>query len=168
MQFFPSRSATADIEVGGTVIPEGAAVHLMYGAANRDPRRFADPDRFDVFRPDNEHFGWGSGIHTCVGGPLARLEVNLALEIFLRRVHRPRLVADPRRTGRVRSSAVRGTCSSTSRASVTEHADSTRAHSTAPAMMAVPGTARVTSISNNRNQAAPCQEVQPLLAFHPR
>jgi cytochrome P450 len=95
VQFFPSRSATADIEVGGTVIPEGAAVHLMYGAANRDPRRFADPDTFDIFRPDNEHFGWGSGIHTCVGGPLARLEMNLALEIFLRRVHRPRLVSDP-------------------------------------------------------------------------
>lgn len=94
VQFFPSRSATADIEVGGVVIPKGAAVHLMYGAANRDPRRFTDPDVFDVFRPDNRHFGWGSGIHTCVGGPLARLEVNLALEIFLRRVHRPRLVTD--------------------------------------------------------------------------
>lgn len=95
VQFFPSRSATADIEIAGTVIPEGAAVHLMYSAANRDPRRFADPDRFDPERRDNEHFGWGSGIHTCMGGPLARLEVNLALETFLRRVHGPRLVHDP-------------------------------------------------------------------------
>ena len=95
VQFFPSRSATADIEIGGTVIPRGAAVHLMYSAANRDPSRFPDPDRFDPQRRDNEHFGWGSGVHTCMGGPLARLEVNLALETFLRRVHGARLVTDP-------------------------------------------------------------------------
>jgi cytochrome P450 len=95
VQFFPSRSATADIDIAGTVIPKGAAVHLMYSAANRDPQRFTDPDRFDPQRQDNEHFGWGSGIHTCLGGPLARLEVNLALETFLARVHNPRLVTDP-------------------------------------------------------------------------
>ncbi|OBH88665.1 cytochrome P450 [Mycobacterium sp. E2733] len=95
VQFFPSRSATADIEVGGTVIPAGSAVHLIYAAANRDPRRFDSPDRFDPLREDNEHFGWGSGIHTCMGGPLARLEVNLALETFVRRVDSPELVVDP-------------------------------------------------------------------------
>jgi len=95
VQFFPSRSATADIEISGTVIPAGSAVHLIYAAANRDPRRFDNPDRFDPLREDNEHFGWGSGIHTCMGGPLARLEVNLALEIFLRRVESPKLVVDP-------------------------------------------------------------------------
>ncbi len=95
VQFFPSRSATADIEIGGTVIPAGSAVHLIYAAANRDPRRFDNPDRFDPLREDNEHFGWGSGIHTCMGGPLARLEVNLALEIFVRRVESPKLVVDP-------------------------------------------------------------------------
>lgn len=95
VQFFPSRSATADIEIGGTVIPAGSAVYLIYAAANRDPRRFDNPDRFDPLRADNEHFGWGSGIHTCMGGPLARLEVNLALEIFVRRIDSPRLVVDP-------------------------------------------------------------------------
>ena len=95
VQFFPSRSATADIEIGGTVIPAGSSVHLIYAAANRDPRRFEHPDRFDPQREDNEHFGWGSGIHTCMGGPLARLEVNLALEILLRRVETPELVVDP-------------------------------------------------------------------------
>ncbi|WP_205872905.1 cytochrome P450 [Mycobacterium camsae] len=95
VQFFPSRSATDDIEIAGTVIRKGAAVHLMYSAANRDPARFPDPGRFDPQRPDNEHFGWGSGIHTCMGGPLARLEVNLALETFLRRADNPRLVVDP-------------------------------------------------------------------------
>jgi cytochrome P450 len=95
VQFFPSRSATADIEIAGTVIPAGSQVHLMYGAANRDPKRFPNPNKFDPERRDNEHFGWGSGIHTCFGGPLARLEVNLALETFLRRVENPRLVVDP-------------------------------------------------------------------------
>ncbi len=95
VQFFPSRWATADIEIGGTRIPAGSAVFLVWGAANRDPRRFPDPDRFDPMRTDNEHLGFGSGIHTCFGGPLARLEINLALEVFLRRVRNPRLVVDP-------------------------------------------------------------------------
>jgi cytochrome P450 len=95
VQFFPSRWATADIEIGGTRIPAGSAVFLVYAAANRDPRRFPYPDRFDPMREDNEHLGFGSGIHTCFGGPLARLEVNLALEVFLRRVRNPRLVVDP-------------------------------------------------------------------------
>ena len=95
VQFFPSRWATADIEIGGTRIPAGSAVFLVWAAANRDPRRFPDPDRFDPMREDNEHLGFGSGIHTCFGGPLARLEVNLALEVFLRRVKSPRLVVDP-------------------------------------------------------------------------
>jgi cytochrome P450 len=95
VSFFPSRSATADIEIAGTVIPQGSQVHLMYGAANRDPKRFPNPNKFDPERRDNEHFGWGSGIHTCFGGPLARLEVNLALEVFIRRVQNPRLVEDP-------------------------------------------------------------------------
>ena len=96
VQFFPSRWATADIEIGGTRIPAGSAVFLVWAAANRDPRRFQDPDRFDPTRKDNEHLGFGSGIHTCFGGPLARLEVNLALEVFLRRVRSPRLVVDRR------------------------------------------------------------------------
>ena len=95
VQFFPSRWATADIEIAATRIPAGSAVFLVYAAANRDPRRFEHPDRFDPMREDNEHFGFGSGIHTCFGGPLARLEVNLALEVFLRRVRSPRLVVDP-------------------------------------------------------------------------
>lgn len=95
VQFFPSRWATADIEIGGTRIPAGSAVFLVYAAANRDPRRFTNPDRFDPTRENNEHFGFGSGIHTCFGGPLARLEVNLALEVFLSRVRSPKLVVDP-------------------------------------------------------------------------
>ncbi|WAC90851.1 cytochrome P450 [Mycobacterium sp. Aquia_213] len=95
VQFFPTRSALADIDIAGTTIPRGAPIYLMYGAANRDPRRFTDPDTFDPQRADNEHVGWGRGIHVCFGGPLARLEVNTAFEAFLRRVKNPRLVEDP-------------------------------------------------------------------------
>jgi cytochrome P450 len=95
VQFFPTRSALADIEIAGTTIPRGSPIYLIYAAANRDPRRFPDPDRFDPQRIDNEHVGWGRGIHVCFGGPLARLEVNTAFEAFLRRVENPRLVEDP-------------------------------------------------------------------------
>jgi cytochrome P450 len=95
VQFFPTKSATDDIEINGTVIPKGSQVHLMYGAANRDPRRFPDPNKFDIERKDNRHMGWGTGVHSCFGGPLARLEVNIALETFLKRVKNPRLVEDP-------------------------------------------------------------------------
>lgn len=95
VQFFPTRSALADIEIAGTTIPRGSPIYLMYGAANRDPRRFPDPTTFDPQRADNEHVGWGRGIHVCFGGPLARLEVNTAFEAFLRRVENPRLVEDP-------------------------------------------------------------------------
>jgi cytochrome P450 len=95
VQFFPTRSALADIEIAGTTIPRGSPIYLMYAAANRDPRRFPDPDTFDPQRADNEHVGWGRGIHICFGGPLARLEVNTAFEAFLRRVENPRLVEDP-------------------------------------------------------------------------
>ncbi len=95
VQFFPSRTALADIEIAGTTIPKGAAIFLLYGAGNRDPNRFPNPDQFDPERKDNQHLGWGSGIHTCFGGPLARLEVNTAFEAFLRRVENPRLVVDP-------------------------------------------------------------------------
>ena len=95
VNFFPSRSALADIEIAGTVIPKGAPIFFMYGAANRDPKQFPDPNKFDPERRDNQHVGWSSGIHICFGGPLARLEVNTAVEVFLQRVENPRLVVDP-------------------------------------------------------------------------
>jgi fatty acid omega-hydroxylase len=95
VQFFPSRCALADIEIAGTIIPKGAPIFLLYAAGNRDPRQFPNPNEFDPARKDNQHLGWGSGIHTCFGGALARLEVNTAFEAFLHRVENPRLVVDP-------------------------------------------------------------------------
>ena len=95
VQFWPTRSALADIEIGGTTIPKGSPIIVVYGSANRDPKRFANPDQVDLERPDNEHLGFGSGIHLCFGGPLARLEAQIAVAEFVRRVEMPRLVVDP-------------------------------------------------------------------------
>lgn len=94
VQYWP-KFAMADLEIGGTVIPKGSQFLPMYGAANRDPRQFPNPNQFDPERQDNQHLGWTTGVHTCFGGPLARLEANTAIEIFLRRVENPRLVVDP-------------------------------------------------------------------------
>ncbi|MEU7826240.1 cytochrome P450 [Catellatospora sp. NPDC049133] len=95
VQFWHTRSALEDIEIAGTTIPKGAPIFLAYGSANRDPQRFANPDQLDLERPDNEHLGFSQGIHYCFGAPLARLEVQVAVSEFVRRVQNPRLVADP-------------------------------------------------------------------------
>jgi cytochrome P450 len=79
------RVAREDIEVGGVVIPAGSVVVAMLTAANRDPRRFPEPDRFDPAREGNPHVAFGHGIHFCLGAPLARMELEIALETVLRR-----------------------------------------------------------------------------------
>ena len=95
VNFWPTWTALADIKINGTTIPQGSPIFFMYGAANRDPRKFCDPNKFDLERAEKESLGWGAGIHVCFGGQLARLEVNTAVEAFLRRVENPRLVVDP-------------------------------------------------------------------------
>ncbi|GAB4048657.1 cytochrome P450 [Catellatospora paridis] len=95
VQIVPWRVAYSNITVAGTVVAQGSQVMLMLAAGNRDPDRFHDPDRFDPDRRDNQHLGFGGGIHLCFGGPLARLEAQIALSEFVRRVDRPRLTADP-------------------------------------------------------------------------
>jgi cytochrome P450 len=92
---FIARFALAGIEVGGISIPRGSGIRLMLAAGNHDPQRFADPDRFDPDRPDNEHLGFSGGIHYCVGAPLARIEGQVALTALARRLVNPRLVEDP-------------------------------------------------------------------------
>jgi cytochrome P450 len=82
------------IEVAGTVIGFGSEIAMLFGSANRDPRRFHDGDRFDVGRDDPGHIGFGGGVHFCIGAPLARLELEVSLD-HLRR-HRIGLVREPR------------------------------------------------------------------------
>ena len=92
---FIRRTALDELDVAGTTIPKGRLVVLAIAAANRDPERFADPDRFDPERRDNQHLGFGSGIHACFGAPLARTEGQIAFGHLLERLEQPRLVVDP-------------------------------------------------------------------------
>jgi cytochrome P450 len=97
LQLF-ERWVLDDIEVGGTAIPRGSEVALLFGSANRDPARFADPDRFDVTRPaaENKHLSFGAGVHYCLGAPLARLELAASFGTLLREAPGMRLVEEPR------------------------------------------------------------------------
>ncbi|MFJ8313951.1 MULTISPECIES: cytochrome P450 [unclassified Streptomyces] len=89
------RTPLTDIEVAGVTVPKGAPLILILASGNRDPLRFHDPDRFDPEREDNQHFGFGSGIHNCFGAPLARLETQLALGALLPYLDDFHLVDDP-------------------------------------------------------------------------
>ena len=82
------RTTTCDLELGGTAIPEGTKILMFLAAANRDPRRFANPDTFDITRNASGHVGFGAGIHMCVGQILARLEGEILLAALARRVRR--------------------------------------------------------------------------------
>ncbi|WP_028799267.1 cytochrome P450 [Streptomyces sp. 142MFCol3.1] len=95
VQLVPQRTCIADIELRGVTIPKGSRIWLVLAAGNRDPERFHEPDRFDPDREDIQHLGFGSGIHSCFGAPLARLEAQIALAELARRLDNPRLVEDP-------------------------------------------------------------------------
>nr|WSX53470.1 cytochrome P450 [Streptomyces sp. NBC_00974] len=95
VQLLPQRTPLTDIEVRGVTIPKGSSMWLVLASGNRDPDRFKDPDRFDPYRKDIQHLGLGSGIHSCFGAPLARLEAQLALSELARRMENPRLLEDP-------------------------------------------------------------------------
>jgi cytochrome P450 len=89
------RRATVDTSVAGHDIPAESLVVLLIGSANRDPRKFPDPDRFDIRRNSRDHFSFGNGPHLCLGASLARLEARLAFETLIARV------ANVRQTGAV-------------------------------------------------------------------
>ena len=81
-----SRTALSDGNVGGKTIRKGQRVHLILGAANRDPAQFAEPDRFDIQRQPNPHLSFGFGIHYCFGAPLGQLLAEIAITTLARRL----------------------------------------------------------------------------------
>jgi pimeloyl-[acyl-carrier protein] synthase len=87
-----ARIAPADMQIGKKTIPKGSRVVAVLAAANRDPRRFPDPDRLDLLRSDNRHLAFGWAAHFCFGAPLARMEGQIAFNLLLRRLSRPALL----------------------------------------------------------------------------
>ena len=80
------RRATRDTELAGVRIAEGADLALLIGAANRDERKYADPDRYDMFREQRQHVGFGFGVHVCLGMHLARMESRIAVNTLFDRL----------------------------------------------------------------------------------
>jgi cytochrome P450 len=92
------RTATADVAVtDDVVVPAGCKILMFLAAANRDPRRWADPDAFDLSRDPSGHVGFGMGIHQCVGQHVARLEAEAVLTALARRVETIELTEPARR-----------------------------------------------------------------------
>ena len=91
-----ARYALEDVEFAGVRFKKGEKIGLLLGAANRDPDRFPRPDAFDARRDPNPHLAFGAGIHFCVGAPLARLEMAIALPILFARLPGLRLAETPR------------------------------------------------------------------------
>lgn len=89
------RFATRPLEIGGRQIAAGEPVLVVLAAADRDPERFGDPDVLDLARSDNQHLGYGHGIHYCLGAPLARLEGQIALSALFGRLPDLQLASDP-------------------------------------------------------------------------
>jgi hypothetical protein len=88
-----ARIAPRDTEIGGKTIRKGQAVIAVMGAANRDPERFADPDRLDLGRTDNRHLAFGWASHFCFGAALARIEGQLVFDAIAR--HTTKLEMEP-------------------------------------------------------------------------
>lgn len=91
------RTSTSDVEVAGVRIPEGAKILLFLSAANRDPRKWDDPEAFRIDRATSGHVGFGFGIHQCLGQMVARLEAEVVLEALLARATAIRLAGKPLR-----------------------------------------------------------------------
>jgi cytochrome P450 len=97
-----NRMTTERVEMGGIMLEAGTSLTLCIGAANRDPKQFEDPERFDVSRVVNRHLAFATGVHQCAGMALARLEGAIAISRFLARFPNYRLAGEPVRGGRVR------------------------------------------------------------------
>ncbi|HEY1634402.1 MAG TPA: cytochrome P450 [Acidimicrobiales bacterium] len=101
-----ARYVARDVEYHGQPVPEGSVMLLLNGSANRDERRWRDPDRFDIHRESKQHLAFGYGIHFCLGAALARLEGRVALDEVLQRF--PEWEVDWDEAVQARTSTVRG------------------------------------------------------------
>jgi len=101
-----ARYVTTDVEFHGQTVPAGSAMMFIVAAANRDPRRHPDPDRFDIHREIGQQLTFGLGAHYCLGAALARLEGRVALEEILKRF--PRWDVDWDNAKLAQTSTVRG------------------------------------------------------------
>jgi cytochrome P450 len=90
-----ARIPTADVKIGGCPMRRGESVLAFLAAANRDPERYPEPDRFDITRKDVHHHSFGGGAHFCLGAPLARLEAQLAIAVLVERFPSLRLADEP-------------------------------------------------------------------------
>ncbi|MFF3612661.1 cytochrome P450 [Streptomyces sp. NPDC002580] len=97
LQLF-ERWVLDDIEIGGTTVPRGAEVALLFGSANRDAEVFADPGTLDLSRTENPHISFSAGIHYCIGAPLARLELASSMSALLTRAPGLALAKEPVRS----------------------------------------------------------------------
>ncbi|GAB3594903.1 Vitamin D(3) 25-hydroxylase [Corynebacterium faecale] len=88
------RKTTEPVELHGVTIPEGSIVRLMIASANRDHTKFPDGDTFDMDRDSSGHLGFGHGVHSCVGAPLARLETTITVELLTTMLERIELDPD--------------------------------------------------------------------------
>ena len=88
------RQVLQEVELGGTLLPKGAFLMVLFASANRDERQFPDADRFDIDRKSREHVAFGHGIHFCLGAALARLEARVAFETLFGRCRDFRLQAE--------------------------------------------------------------------------
>ena len=96
LQLFERWVLEPGVEIAGQPIAVGEEVAMLFGSAQRDPRRFDAPDRFDVARDEPAHVGFGGGIHFCIGAPLARAELARSLSGLVARCPDLELVDEPR------------------------------------------------------------------------
>ena len=89
------RTATADTEIGGVVVKSGQKIAALLGSANRDESVFDRAEVMDITRDPNPHIGFGAGIHFCIGAPLARMEMQTALPMLVKRFPRLNLASEP-------------------------------------------------------------------------
>jgi cytochrome P450 len=94
-----TRVVQDECTIGGLTLRDGERVIMMFGSANRDERHYKDPDRFDLERNPTDHLAFGHGVHTCVGAPLARLEISKLLSAMAQRIQT--LEADNEPTWRI-------------------------------------------------------------------